>query len=224
MTTYDAVVFDNDGVLVELTETDLLRRAARDAFADHGIADPPAALVERAARGDLDDLAAVEDDLDVSLADYWASREEHATRRQCEAMASGDKPLYDDVAALDDLPHRMAVVSNNQHDTVRFVVDHYGLGEHFEHVVGRDPTLEGARRRKPETHYLDRALDELGTRDAVYVGDSPTDVEVAHRADVDSAFLRREHRADTVLDSEPTYEVASLTELAARLDGADGGR
>lgn len=217
MTTYEAVVFDHDGVLVELTEMDLLRRAARAAFADHGVDDPPEALVEHATRENLDDLARVEDDLEIPLADYWNSREAHATRHQCDAVADGAKPLYDDVTALADLPHRKAVVSNNQHDTVRFVVDHHGLADHFEHVAGRDPTLAGARRRKPETHYLDAALDELGTRDALYVGDSPKDVEVAHRAGVDSAFLRRSHRTDTVLDREPTYEVETLTALVERL-------
>ncbi|WP_436932226.1 HAD family hydrolase [Halosimplex halobium] len=217
MTTYDAVVFDHDGVLVELTEMDLLRRAARAAFAEHGVDDPPEALVEHAADGDLDDLARVEDAFDLSLAEYWASREDHAIDHQCDAVESGAKPLYDDVTALADLPHRKAVVSNNQHETVRFVVDHYDLADHFEHVAGRDPTVEGARRRKPETHYLDAALDELGTREALYVGDSPKDVEVAHRAGVDSAFLRRSHRADTALDREPTYEVETLTALAERL-------
>ncbi|WP_436927017.1 HAD family hydrolase [Halosimplex amylolyticum] len=217
MTTYEAVVFDNDGVLVELTETELLRRIARRAFEDHGIDDPPEALVECAADGDLDGLAAVEDELGLTLADYWATREGRAVRHQCEAIENGDKPLYDDVAALADLSQKMAVVSNNQHGTVEFIVEHYGLDEHFEHVVGREHTVEGARRRKPETHYLDRALDELGTRDALYVGDSPKDVEVAHRAGVDSAFLRRDHRADTVLDREPTYEVETLTALVDAL-------
>ncbi|MFC7139160.1 HAD family hydrolase [Halosimplex aquaticum] len=217
MTTYEAVVFDNDGVLVELTESELLRRVARRAFEDHGIEDPPEDLVECAADGDIDGLAAVEDELDLPLADYWATREERAVRHQCEAIENGDKPLYDDVTALADLSHRMAVVSNNQHGTVEFIVEHHGLADHFEHVAGREPTLDGARRRKPETHYLDRALDELGTRDAVYVGDSPKDVEVAHRAGVDSAFLRRDHRADTALDREPTYEVETLTDLVDAL-------
>ncbi|QLH78085.1 HAD family hydrolase [Halosimplex rubrum] len=217
MTTYEAVVFDHDGVLVELTEMDLLRRAARAAFDDHGVADPPEAFVEHATHENLDELARIEDDLDLPLAEYWASREEHAVAHQCDAVESGAKPLYDDVTALADLPHRKAVVSNNQHETVRFVVDHYDLGDHFEHVVGRDPTLDGARRRKPETHYLDAALDELGTREALYVGDSPKDVAVAHRAGVDSAFLRRSHRAGTVLDREPTYEVETLTGLAETL-------
>ncbi|WP_459192185.1 HAD family hydrolase [Halosimplex sp. J119] len=213
MTTYEAVVFDNDGVLVELTETELLRRIARRAFEDHGIDDPPEELVRYAADGDLDGLAAVEAELGLSLAEYWATREERAVRHQREAIENGDKTLYDDVTALADLSQQLAVVSNNQHGTVEFIVEHYGLEEHFEYVVGREHTVAGARRRKPETHYLDSALDELGTREALYVGDSPKDVEVAHRAGVDSAFLRRAHRADTVLDDEPTYELETLTDL-----------
>ena len=217
MTTYEAVVFDNDGVLVELTDMTVLRRAARAAFADHGISDPPDEFVEHAANGDLDSLAGIEADFDLSLAAYWASRERQAIDLQCSAIENGGKPLYDDVRALADIPGRKAVVSNNQHDTVQFIVDHYGLGEHFEHVVGREPTLEGASKRKPETDYLDSVLHGLDTRKALYVGDSPKDVEVAHRAGIDSAFLRRDHRTETVLDHDPTYDVETLRALADAL-------
>lgn len=217
MTTYEAVVFDNDGVLVELTGMNVLRAAARAAFADHGITDPPDRFVERAANGDLDGLAAVEDHFDLSLAAYWASREEQAVRLQTETIRDGGKPLYEDVPAMLDLPHDKAVVSNNQHGTVQFIVDHYGLADDFDPVIGREHTLDGANRRKPEPHYLDRALDALGTRDALYVGDSPKDVEVAHRAHIDSAFLRRDHRTETVLDHDPTYEVETLSALADQL-------
>mgnify|MGYP000235868623 CR=1 FL=1 len=216
-TEYDAVVFDNDGVLVELTEMDLLRRAARRAFADHGVADPPEAFVDHAANGDLEALSAVEESLNISLAEYWASREDHAATHQCEAVETGEKPLYEDVAELRRLDATLAVVSNNQHDTVAFIVDHHGLDDLFEHVAGRQPTVDGARRRKPEPHYLDRALDELGTTDALYVGDSPKDIVAADRAGVDSAFLRRGHRRDAALDREPTHEFASLTGLVDAL-------
>ncbi|MEF8853039.1 MAG: hypothetical protein V5A28_11590 [Haloarculaceae archaeon] len=58
MADYDAVVFDNDGVLVELTPMDELRAAVRDAFADVGVEDPDEDLVELAAdHEDLDALA-----------------------------------------------------------------------------------------------------------------------------------------------------------------------
>jgi phosphoglycolate phosphatase len=137
--------------------------------------------------------------------------------RSRAAIRDGAKPLYDDVAALGDLPGRTAVVSNNQHATVEFIVDHYELTEHFDHVAGREPHLDGAYRRKPEAHYIERALDALGTRDALYVGDSPKDVTAAHRAGIDSAFVERPHREGIALDRAPTHRVADLRDLADRL-------
>jgi beta-phosphoglucomutase-like phosphatase (HAD superfamily) len=38
---YDAIVFDNDGVLTELTDRDVLREAIQDAFDAAGVPDPP---------------------------------------------------------------------------------------------------------------------------------------------------------------------------------------
>lgn len=217
MTDYDAVVFDNDGVLVELTDIEVLRTAARDAFADVGIDSPAERFVDNAVGGKLDGLAAMEDEHGVPVEEFWAAREQRAIERQREAIENGGKPLFDDVAALRELPQRLGVVSNNQHATVEFIVDHYGLGDLFETVHGREPTYEGAVRRKPETDYLDEALDVLGTRDALYVGDSPKDVTTAHRAGLDAAFVRRPHRRPADVDREPTYRVESLRELVDRL-------
>lgn len=222
MTEYDAVVFDNDGVLVELTEMDVLRAAARDAFADVGVPEPDERFVEAAAYGDLDGLEAVESRHDVALSALWEARERHAIDRQRALVRDGGKPFYDDVAHLADIDAALGVVSNNQHATVETVVaelDRFGLAEAVETVYGRDPTLAGAGRRKPETHYLDRALDDLGTRDALYVGDSEKDVVTAQRAGVDSVFLRRSHRSDLTLSVDPTAEFDSLAGLVGWLTG-----
>lgn len=154
VTDYDAVVFDNDGVLVELTPMDTLRGAVREAFADVGVDDPDPEFVE---------LAAVSEDIDA------------LERVECRYDVSIDA------------------------------------------TYGREPTVAGAHRRKPDTDYLDRALSDLGTRDALYVGDSETDVETARRAGVDSAFLRRPHRTDATLSVEPTDEFDSLAALVDAL-------
>ena len=216
MTEYDTIVFDNDGVLVELTGTDVLRQAARDAFADVGVERPREPLVDHAVDGNLDGLGAVERDHGVEVAEYWAAREQRAIEHQRRAIENGGKPLFDDVAALRELPHRLGVASNNQGPTVEFIVDHYGLGDVFETVHGREPTYDGALRRKPEPDYVD---DALGAREALYVGDSPKDVTAAHRAGVDAAFLRRPHRGEAPLDREPAVRVGGLRELVDWLGG-----
>ncbi|PSQ14696.1 hypothetical protein BRC99_02630 [Halobacteriales archaeon QS_7_69_60] len=53
---------------------------------------------------------------------------------------------------------------------------------------------------------------------ALYVGDSGSDVVAAHRAGLDSAFLRRPHVRDAELPADPTHEVETLHEVAALLD------
>ncbi len=54
-------------------------------------------------------------------------------------------------------------------------------------------------------------------RDALYVGDSETDVLAAHNAGLDSIFLRREHSADVTLSVEPTAEMPNLRALVERV-------
>ena len=52
----------------------------------------------------------------------------------------------------------------------------------------------------------------------LYADDSGSDVLTAHRAGLDSAFLRRPHTWNMELPAEPTHEVETLHEVAALLD------
>lgn len=215
MTDYDAVVFDMDGVLVYRSDSEVFRRAAREAFAAFDT-DPADEHLESFAWTRIDEFAAACAPYDLDPEAVLAEREARAAAIQAENLAADEKPLYDDVNALAGLADHadLAVVSNNQHATVEAVVESHGLSDLFVTAYGRTPTIEGVTRRKPDPHYIDRALDDLGTRDALYVGDSRVDVEAAAAAGVDSAFVRRPHRHGYDLPIEPTYEIESLDELA----------
>jgi haloacid dehalogenase superfamily, subfamily IA, variant 1 with third motif having Dx(3-4)D or Dx(3-4)E len=215
-TGYDAVVFDNDGVVVEPTDPTHIVDAVRETFLEFGH-EPSRERVRRLVETGAGPVETVGDSgLDADLEAFWRRREDLAAAAQTALVREGGKPLYDDVTVLDRLEARTGMVSNNQAETVAFIVDHYGL-DWFETVYGREPTVAGARRRKPDPHYLERALSDLGARNALYVGDSDVDVLAADRAGVDSAFLRREHRADADLPVEPTYEVPDLHALVDAL-------
>jgi phosphoglycolate phosphatase len=214
-TDYEAIVFDNDGVIVEPTDRAHLTDAVCEAFSEFGH-EPDRDAVYRTVADSAGPAATVDavgiaDSIDVER--FWTRREACAAATQKQLVRDDGKCLYDDVAALETLEARIGMVSNNQHETVSFIVDHHGL-DFFETVHGRDPSVAGAERKKPDPYYLERALSELGTREALYVGDSEVDIEAARRAGVDSAFLRREHTADTDLAVEPTYEVPDLRRLA----------
>jgi len=217
---YEAVVFDNDGVLLELTGLDLHRRAARDAFQRVGVSDPDDEHVEAMSIGvTVPKLEAVCDHYGLDPPEFWHMRDSLMARRQQDAIRRGEKGVYDDVGTLDALDRPMGIVSSNQQATVEFGLQTFDLAGHFETIHGRGPAVESLRRKKPDPYYLRQALDDLGTTDALYVGDSETDVQAAHAAGVDAAFIRRPHRADEELSVEPDYEIDDLTDLPAILDG-----
>ncbi|RJT02063.1 HAD family hydrolase [Halococcus sp. IIIV-5B] len=213
MSEYDAVVFDSDGILVAPPRRERQVAAARAAFDDLGIGDVDretlAGLVTDPNADRIGELAAA---YDVDPEAVWNARERHDERTQERAFEDGSRTTYDDVHAIGDIAATRGVVSNNHHATIAFVLDHFDLDHLFETYYGRENGIENLARRKPNPHYLERALADLDAVDdrVLYVGDSETDVMAADRADVDSAFVRRPHREELSLSVSPTYEVADL--------------
>jgi HAD superfamily hydrolase (TIGR01549 family) len=214
---YDAVIFDNDGVLTTLVDRAVLREAAVATFDSFDV-DPAPEDVDRVTIGvSPDDLAAVCETYDLTPGEFWRVRDETASRAQVDAVHRGEKRLYDDVHAVDAIDLPRGVVSSNQQMTLEFLFDHFAIDSWFETVYGREPVPESLARKKPATHYLDRALDDLDVAAArtLYVGDSWVDVVAGDSAGCDTAFVRRPHRRDHALDTEPTYDVETLEELLA---------
>ncbi|CCQ36112.1 HAD superfamily hydrolase [Natronomonas moolapensis 8.8.11] len=212
---YDAVVLDMDGVVIEPTDRAVIRESITDTFGEFGVDSPSPALVERLLDQEVP-TETLRERHGIDPAEFWTQREHGASQAQIEAADRGAKAPYDDVSVLDELPTPLGLVSNNQRPTVEFLLEHHGL-TYFETAYGREPTLTGAARKKPDPHYIERALADLDADTALYVGDSNVDVEAAHRAEVDSAFVRRPHRTDYALEREPTYELSTLAGLTGIL-------
>ena len=222
MTTYDTVLFDSDGVLVEPPARETQARATRDAFRAVGVADPApehvAAVVDGVTVEGLTELCG---NYGLDPETFWAAREHHDEQSQLVAFRDGRRTRYDDVSVIHDLPCRRGVVSNNHHSTIEFVLERFDLDSVFETAYGRPKTVESLDLKKPNTHYLDRALADVDAESGLYVGDSRSDVVAAHRADMDSMFVRRSHCRDISLDVAPTYEVESLAALPDLLQPGD---
>lgn len=220
MSRYDAVLFDNDGVLVHPPAQDTQLEAARDAFEAMGVEGADDAHLTGVVKGVtvdlLDEVCAA---YDLNSDAFWAAREHHDERSQLDAFREGVRGCYDDVAAIEEIAHDCGVVSNNHHSTVEFILDFFELRSLFETFYGREKTVESLRLKKPNPHYIDRALSDLGADTALYVGDTESDVVAAHEANVDSAFVRRSHCRDVDLSVTPTYEVESLYGVAEIVDG-----
>jgi len=220
---YDSVLFDVDGVLLRRHDDHptVYADAVAETFRSFDVAVAPDDLEAFYGSATLDGMRRVCERHGVDFEAFWPERERNVSALQQRLMRRGERDLYDDCAVLSELAagHELAAVSNNQHETVEYMVDHFDLGEHFEAAYGREPTVEGFERTKPDTHYVDRALTDLDTRSGLYVGDSGVDVLAAHRAGLDSAFVRRDHRAGYEPPEEPTYEIDRLTELTDIVTG-----
>lgn len=218
---YDGVLLDNDGVLTAITDPAILRRAVTNAFSDMGVTDPDPADVDALTIGVTPELLdRVTAQYDLDSASFWLRRDLHSSLIQEREMRAGRKPLYEDVETLSEVSVPLAVVSSNQHRTIETILEYYGLGERIRTYYGREPTIASLTLKKPATEYLDRAIADLGVSNPLFVGDSESDVEAAHNAGIDSAFLRRSHRTDERLSTAPTHEITSLSELPNLLDGA----
>ncbi|MFC7116040.1 HAD family hydrolase [Natronoarchaeum sp. GCM10025703] len=214
------MLFDNDGVLTWLTSLDVFSRAIETTFAEFGVTDPDPQHVEALYGITPDELQRICERYGVDPAPFWRRRDRNAALAQHAEIRAGRKPLYDDVEILDELDQELGIVSNNQADTVSYIVDYYDLPG-SDICYGRQPTLDGIRRKKPDPYYLQQALSAIGTEDALYVGDSGSDVVAARQAGVDSAFVRRSHRQDLELPEQPTYEVEDLYGVRDIVDSTD---
>ncbi|SEO90089.1 haloacid dehalogenase superfamily, subfamily IA, variant 1 with third motif having Dx(3-4)D or Dx(3-4)E [Halogranum amylolyticum] len=211
---YDTVVFDNDGVLVGRTRFDVLREATKDTFAQFGVTDPTSEHVEEMTIGATpSDVATVSDVYDFEPEQFWRTRDSTLSAAQQSEARAGRKTPYDDVDTLADLDVAMGIVSSNQHETVEFLLEHFDLTELFDTAYGREATIESLTLRKPNPHYLDRALADLDAESALYVGDNESDIKAAENAGIDSAFIRRPHRSDWELNVWPTWDIDSLDDL-----------
>ena len=213
---YDAVVFDNDGVLIGRTPFDTLREAAFDAFESVGVTDPALSHVEEIAVGVTPaTLREICDRYDIDPTEFWRVRDERATEAQIAATRQGRKTPYDDIDALRHLDASLGVVSSNQQATVDFLLDHFGLAGRFDTAYGREPSIASLSRKKPSPYYIERALEDVDAGTALFVGDNESDVRAADNAGIDSAFIRRPHRRSFELSTQPTYEIADLHDLVS---------
>jgi HAD superfamily hydrolase (TIGR01549 family) len=214
----EALLFDMDGVLIHgrATLPEVYANAADDALAELGVDVPDAERARfRQPRfdGEMADRCRA---VGLDPGAFWTTRERLASERANRRIGTDPRALYDDTAVLAELPGPLGLVSNSRAATVEYVAAEL-FPDRFAVAVGRDPTLEGYRRRKPEPYYIERALDRLGVEEALYVGDREKDLLAARRAGIDGALVRREHNRDVTLD-DSALELDGLRELPALLE------
>ncbi|MFC6716543.1 HAD family hydrolase [Natrialbaceae archaeon GCM10025810] len=210
--TYDAVLFDFDGVIVETPSPSALYEALSRACDAFGGAAPTGETVRAVIAGDFDGIAARCRRLGVDTDDFCAAAAREMVRTQLEEVERGLRSAYDDVSAIRSLEAARGIVSDNHPAVVTSLLGRFGVDSLFETVYGCPLTPEGLERRKPSPANIEAAMADLDAESALYVGDRAVDVRAADNAGIDSAFLEREGCEEV---RAATYRVTSLRELPA---------
>ncbi len=115
------------------------------------------------------------------------------------------------VNVLAKLGGRKSTATTKGTPTTRLVLERFGLLPYFDHVQGTDGFPA-----KPNPEVIFKALERLGAspEDCLFVGDSPADIEAAHRAGVKSCAVTYGYgKRDEIAKWRPDYWADDLAEL-----------
>jgi HAD superfamily hydrolase (TIGR01549 family) len=113
--------------------------------------------------------------------------------------------------ALAKLGGRKSTATTKGTPTTRLVLERFGLLPFFDHVQGTDGFPA-----KPNPDVIFKALEGLGgsIQDCLFVGDSPADLEAAHRAGVKSCAVTYGYgKREELAKWQPDYWADQLAEL-----------
>lgn len=210
---YDAVLFDCDGVIAEMPDKACMTEAMRRVQQRFELSSPPEKMVADFFRGNLSSITERCRSAGIERDTFCAEAAREGVRAQLTEIRLGLRSVYDDVAAIRKLNYPMGVVSDNHPRVLSFLLRRSGLNDYFETVIGCRFTPSELERRKPNPHNIQTAMETLEAENALYVGDRQIDIRAAGNAGIDSALLRRERPAEGEVDVAPTYEVSSLWQL-----------
>lgn len=213
---YDAVLFDLDGVLVTGYETtpEVYRQATDrllHAFGQDSSRGWTEAL-ENPSSGDAFRTACAQWDINPDAA--WGYRERAASELEGERIRARKRAPFEDTNVIKPLSQRLAIgiCSNNRHQTVADCLEAFNWEQDIQAFRGRFPTLADFDRRKPNPRYLRWIIDRMDVETPLFVGDRLSDIRTAAAVGCDAALLTRDgDQPDGATTA--TYNIQSLNEL-----------
>lgn len=177
--TAPTILFDLDGTLVDSIE--LIVAAALNAFACRPGPSPSEAEIRNTIGRPLPTTFGPwlvgDDDLPFLISKYREYQLEHHDR-----LMNAYDGILEAVAALDAAGHRMGIVTSKVGFMAERALVHTGLASYMRCIIASDSTTK----HKPDPEPVLLALERLeaAPSDAIFVGDSPYDMQAARAAGV----------------------------------------
>src|SRR3982750_3930842 len=218
-----AVLFDLDGTLVDTIQ--LLLESVQYAFRDH-------VASGRRAPSEAEWIAGIGTPLVTQLRPYVSHDAELAALVAGYRVYQGQHhdrltrcytSTPDVVAALKARGHPLGIVTSKADEIARRSLSHVGLLDMMDTLAGADSTT----RHKPDPEPVLLALERLGygPDEAIFVGDSPHDVNAGNAAGVTTVAALWGPFDRAILDAaRPTHVIASITELPGLVSRIEGSR
>ena len=190
-----AVVFDLDGTLIH-SAPDL-----------HAALNRLMAMEERRSLEISEVIRMIGAELDEMTRRFVADYENHATD-----LTTLFPNVAETLKVLTENQVPMGICTNKPQAASLKVLNHFGLSSFFQAVVGGDQ-LPGVR--KPNPRHLMAALDILNVapKDAVMIGDSPNDIDVAINAGVTSVAVSFGYCRIPVTEMGATHIIDDFADL-----------
>ncbi len=108
--------------------------------------------------------------------------------------------------------YKLGVVSSKKRSLVDHALEYFKINEYFDVVIGQDDVVNP----KPDPEGIKKACEILGSKRALYVGDSVSDIQAGKRARIKTcaiAYKKDNKRAESLLDLEPDMFIDSFYAL-----------
>ncbi len=214
---FNAVVFDMDGVLLDsMTDDEWKWDAVRKVIRSKGVdADKLDKKKLGAILGDQGYKECIKacNNLGLSPKKVWTEVAQETTLKRRQRIKNDDIQLFDGAKQLIEDLHqediKMGIISNAPEDAVEATIEEFDLKKYFHFYMGVR-SFEDLQARKPNPNHLEIAKIEIKRSPILYVGDAESDVIAANRADMKSAWLNRE---DVEGDVQPDFSIDGLDKL-----------
>ena len=204
---FDTILFDNDGTL--LNTKDLIDRSFIHTFEKFR---PDHKLTEE----ELDSFFGPT--LYQTFSKYGESEEE--IQEMIQYYREFNEPNHDYFAKafpyakellmkLHKKGYKIGVVSSKKNKLLAHGLEHFGLLEYVDIVVGADDVTN----HKPAPDSLLFAKEKLNGNNVLYVGDTLNDILAAKNAKMKSVGVLYIKHPEIMLDAKPDYVISNLNEL-----------